>query len=253
MSSSFTDGANYPDTLLDVGAGAFLFLMLWISGALSLYQSELPKAPSNLILSPSLYGDEIYFQIAITDYDKAKKFLFRISLDVHFHSVGFLPQIDPEHNLPYHDTVIKHDVHSGVANIDVKYLGFDGNESRMWSFSFDLDLERVKLCKKNILDMKEAWFEAKKFDGGVHIQPYITLLSNWGVNSIQSNTYGINSTSPNITIDFERLYDVFMKSAFIRGADEPLRPFILPADKFQCVSSYLTFKDGTSSDIRVSY
>lgn len=242
--------------------------MLWISGALSLYQSEAPNAPSNLILSPSLYGDEIYFDVATTDYDKAKEFLFRISPDVQFHSVGFMAQIDPKHNLHYPDTVIKHNVHSGVANIDVKYIDFDGNESRFWSFSFDIDLERVNLCKKRILETEEAWLEAEKFDGRVSVQPHYSLLSNWGVYSIQSITYGLNSTSPDITITFELLYEFFMKSTrtperkFLSDSyeadeapetDEPLRPFRLPADQFQCVSSFLTFKDGTSSDIRVCY
>ncbi len=47
---------------------------------------------------------------------------FRIIPDIQFHSVGFSEQIDSEHNLHYPDTVIKHDVHSGVANIYVKYL-----------------------------------------------------------------------------------------------------------------------------------
>ena len=176
--------------------------MLWISGALSLYQSEPPKAPQNLTLSPRLYGDEIYFEIATTDYSKTKEFLFRISPDVHFHSVGFREQIDPEHNLPYPDTVIKNEVHSGIANIDVKYLDFDGKKSRIWSFSFDIDFERVNLCKKNILDIKEAWLEAEKFDGRVYVQPHYSLLTDWGVYSIQSITYGLNSTSPDITISF---------------------------------------------------
>ncbi len=242
-----------PDTLSDVGAGALLFLMLWISGALSLYQSDAPNTPSNLTLTPRLYGDKIYFDIATTDYAQVKEFLFRISPDVQFHSVGFLEQIDSEHNLPYPDTVIRHDVHSGIAKIDVKYLDFSGKESRIWSFCFDLDLERVELCKKNVLDVKEAWLEAEKFGGKFYVQPHYSLLTNWGVSSIASITYGLNTTSPDITIDFERLYDVFMKSAFIRGADEPLRSFILPADQYQCVSSFLTFKDGTSSDIRVRY
>lgn len=227
-----------------------------------MYQSETPKAPQKLTLSPRLYGDEIYFDIATTDYDKAKEFFFSISPDVHFNSVGFLAQIDPEHNLPYPDTVIKQDVHSGVANIDVKYLDFAGKESRILSFSFDLDLERVELCKQRILDIEEAWVEASKHDGRVLVQPHITLLSNWGVYSIQSVTYGINSTSPDITIPFERMYEAFMKSPWIPSrkcidedpeTDTPLRQFSFPADKFQCVSSFLKFKDGSSSDIRISY
>ena len=108
--------------------------MLWISGALSLYQSEASKALHNLVLFPSFYGDDIYFEIATTDYPKAKEFLFRISPDVDIHSVGFREQIDSEYNQPYPDIVIKHEVHSGVANIDVKHLDFEGKESRMWSF-----------------------------------------------------------------------------------------------------------------------
>ena len=225
-----------PDTLSDVGAGALLFLMLWISGALSLYQTGPPKAPSNLTLSPRLYGDEIYFEIATTDYDKAKEFLFCISPDVQFYSVGFLEQTNAEHNLPFPDTVIRHDVHSGVANIDVKYLDFDGNESRILSFSFDIDQERVELCKQRILDLKDTWLETEKFDRSVYVQPHYSLLTDWGVYSIASITYGLNSTSPDITIDFECLYEFFMKSSLFTSTDEHFREFRLLAEKYRCVS-----------------
>ena len=43
------------DTFQDVGASTLLFLILWISGALSLYQFEITNAPHNFTLSATLY------------------------------------------------------------------------------------------------------------------------------------------------------------------------------------------------------
>ena len=85
-----------PDTLSDIGAGALLFLMLWISGSLSLYKSEPPKAAQNITLSTALSGDNIHFKISATHFSDIKEFFYRISPDTQFLSTGFVPQINPK-------------------------------------------------------------------------------------------------------------------------------------------------------------
>ena len=51
------------NTFSYVGASTLLFLILCISGALSLYQSEIPNAPNNFTLSKTLYFTLLYKSI----------------------------------------------------------------------------------------------------------------------------------------------------------------------------------------------
>lgn len=57
-----------PDTLSDIGAGTLLFLMLWISGSMSLYKSEPLKVAQNITLSPALSSDNIHFNISAAHF-----------------------------------------------------------------------------------------------------------------------------------------------------------------------------------------
>ena len=100
---------------------------------------------------------------------------------------------------------------------------FDGNESKIWSFCFNIYLERIKLCKKLILDIKEAWLRADKCDGSVLIQPNITLLSTWSVYSIASITYGINSTFLILLYTFKQLYEMFYEVSSCQRRRDHLR------------------------------
>lgn len=108
-----------PDVLSDIGAGALLFLMLWISGSLSLYKSEPPKAAQNITLSPAICGDNIHFNISATHFSDINEFLYRSSPDAQFLSTGFTHQINPKNNLPYPKTVIHSNATHGITHIEV--------------------------------------------------------------------------------------------------------------------------------------
>ena len=228
-----------PDTLSDIGAGALLFIMLWISGAMSLYQSETPKVAQNITLSTALSGDNIHFNISATHFSDIKEFFYRISPDTQFLSTGFVPQINPKNNLPYPNTVIQNNNIHGISHIEVKYLDFNGHESKSWFFSFDIDAVRFNLCKQNILNSKEVWLEARKVNDKVFLMPYALLSSTYGKSSVHSLVYGINTSSPDTSVSINdiSIYELLT----------------LNAQNVSFISSYLIFNDGSSSDVRVSY
>ena len=228
-----------PDTLSDIGAGALLFLMLWISGSLSLYKSEPPKATQNITLSTALSGDNILFNISAAHFSNIKEFLYRISPDAQFHSTGFLPQINPKNNLPYPKTTIQNNIPHGNAHIEVKFKDYGGHESEPWFFSFDIDAVRFNLCKQNILSSKEVWLEARKVGHKVFLMPSAMLSSTYSKSSVQSLVYGINTSSPDTTVS---IYDISIYELLT-----------LNAQNISFISSYLIFDDGSSSDVRVSY
>ena len=219
--------------------GALLFLMLWISGSLSLYKSEPLKVAQNISLSPAISGDNIHFNISVAHFSDIKEFLYRISPDAQFHSTGFMPQINPKNNLPYPKTTIQNNTPHGIAHIEVNYLDFIGHVSEAWFFSFDIDAVRFNLCKHNILNSKEVWLEARKVNDKVFLMPSPALSSTYGKSSVHSLIYGINTSSPDTSVSINdiSIYELLT----------------LNAQNISFISSYLIFNDGSSSDVKVSY
>lgn len=242
-----------PDILSDIGAGALLFMLLWI-GALTPYKSDPPKVAQNIVLSPSLrwngLDSYVYFNISAADFSDIRELMFRISPDVQFRSTGFLNQTDALHNLPYPDRLIRNNnIYHGIALIDVKYSDFTDNESDTWHFSFDVDAERVNLCKQHILKSDENWFRIIKYSYNnitdVFVNPDL-LISMQGKNSIKSFVYGINTDKPDTEVEFQYFYEGRQMSRA-----NPYAVLSTEDDNVKLVSSYLIFKDGTSSDIRI--
>ena len=89
------------DTLSDFGAGALLFLLLWISGALSLSSKQPPEITQELTLRPQLSNNEFRFSISATNFSDVKEFFYRISPDINFHSTGFIEQNNPNNEEQY--------------------------------------------------------------------------------------------------------------------------------------------------------
>lgn len=228
-----------PNTLSDIGAGALLFLMLWISGSMSLYKSEPLEVAQNITLSPTLRGKHLHFNISATHFYNIKEFLFRISPDTKFHSTGFLQQINPKNNLPYPNAVFQINRNYGIIHIEVKYKDYSDHESETWVFSFDIDAQRFNLCKHYILNSKQVWLEARKVNDNVFLMPDPLLSSSYGKSSLQSLVYGINTSSPDTIVS---IHDISLYELLT-----------LNAHNVSFISSYLIFNDGSSSDVRVSY
>ena len=228
------------DTLSDVGAGALLFLLLWISGALSLSSKQPPEITQKLTLQPQLSNNEFRFSISATNFSDVKEFFYRISPDINFHSTGFIEQNNPNNEEQYPNPIIKYKEYSDVAEIDVKYINNIGKESEVWHFSFDLEQERFKLQKQNTLTyVKNSWLEARRVGDKDFIMIDVPML-NFSAGILDAIIYGVNTLSPDIRLD---VYDIDFDYW------EVLRR---PAGQIDFVSSYIVFTDGTSSDIRVS-
>lgn len=231
-----------PDILSDVGAGALLFTFLWISGALSLSDlknlSQTPEIKQELKLLPQLINQNIQFVISANNMKNVKEFLYRISPDVEFHSTGLNVYTQyPEQRINY-DKINAARL-AKTADIDVKYINNNDEESEVWHFSFDVQREFFKLKKHNTLTfIKEPWVEARRVSDKDWLMTYVTL-SSYSRGILEAIVYGINTLSPDIKINPDSV-----------GYDNEI--LNCPAGQVDFVSSYLIFTDGTSSDIRVS-
>lgn len=219
------------DTLSDVSAGALLFLLLWISGALSLSNKQPPKITQELTLQPQLSNNEFRFSISATNFSDVKEFFYRISPDINFHSTGFIEQNNPNNEEQYPNPIINYKEYFDVAEIDVKYINNIGKESEVWHFSFDLEQERFKLQKQNTLTyVKNSWLEARRVGDKDFIMINVPML-NYSAGILDSIIYGVNTLSPDIRLD---VYDIDFDYW------EVLRR---PAGQIDFVSSYIVFTD----------
>lgn len=224
-----------PDIFSDIGAGALLFTLLWISGSLSLSDRQQPEIKQELKLLTQLTHEDknIQFVISAKDFKNIKEFLYRISPDVEFHSTGQNVYTQyPEHRINY-------DKNSAIADIDIKYIDQNGEESNVLHFSFDVKQEIFNLKKQQTLTFNEPWIEARRVLKTDFLMAHIFVQS-YAKGILAAIVYGINTLSPDITADpasLEYNYEILN----------------CPAGQIDFVSSYLLFTDGTSSDIRVSY
>ena len=189
------------DILLDLGAGALLFMLLWISAILSIdrLKPEIKKIEPKISLNPVTYNENKNLYFHINSNFIPKEYFYRISPDKEFHSTGFLEQVNPNNNLAYPAITIKNPETKGIINLEIKYLGEDDKESKIWNFSFDIEAERFKLNKKFILNSQGAWVTALKLNNyGVTIDIAPIIFSQEGKNIIESLVYGINKEAPDI-------------------------------------------------------
>ena len=132
-------------------------------------------------------------------------------------------------------------------DIDIKYLDQDNNESKIWNFSFDVGAEKFKFQKNYILNLKDAWVAVLRLGHDEYI--YTTVDVNDSIlfdngNCIDNLVYGINKTIPDTVINL-----IKDKEKFLNGYSQLLFD---KENYIKYVSSYLIFKDGSSSDIRFS-
>ena len=236
-----------PDTLSNIGAGAFLISLLWISATLSVDRFHYQTSKQNIILTPvRSNNNSINFQIN-SNILNVKEFLYRISPDTSFHSTGFLQQINPNTNLPYPDMSIHNHLSSGRAEIDVKFVDDHDFESSVWHFSFDVAHELFKLNKFFILNPDLPWVSAEQYKifttgkvtSNASLSPF--MFSKEIRSSIKHLLYGINNKIPDREVDFNNL-----------DSYEPYVLFKTNDNSIRFVSSQIIFIDGSSSDIRIS-
>ena len=232
---------KFPDLLSDIGAGTLLFFLLWVSGVLTFYSREPIKTEQIITLQPQLSGDDLSFVIHASDFQDVCEFLFCISPDNEFHSTGFLEQLNPKTGKHYPNNNIKIQLQEGNIALSVFFLDKDGNKSTIWPFSFDVAHEIFSLSKLNILNLTQGdWIQLEQLNDKTYLSVNPFLLSDWGMKSIDSLVYGLNTSQPDIFVNREELIEAAQEAFYLKTLN----------DKIDLVSSYLVFLDGTSSDIR---
>ena len=249
-----------PDSLSNIGAVTLLITLLWISAALSIdrfsYERNDIKTEPIISLVPTLdnFNDPVHFTFH-SNFNNIKEIFFRISPDIQFHSTGFLPK-SLSNNIPLPSIVIPNDLFSGSVDIFVKFISLDNIESNTFHFSFNTALERIKIIKNFILDIKSPWLIVEHdyymdnvifADWRTFIKINTPLLSKPILDNIEYIFYKINDDNyyTRVSVKNINFYD------YKRGYPHT-RTLHNSRKDIQSVSSYLTFYDGSSSDIRIS-
>ncbi|MBQ9565751.1 MAG: hypothetical protein IJU98_09210, partial [Synergistaceae bacterium] len=246
-----------PGMIAGVGAGALLFTLLWSAGLLSrdgLIQTPggiaipLKESEKRLILNPELWDNDRFVDnrlvLAVkSNISDLKEILYRIRPDDAYRSTGFTSQINSAINLPYPQTRIAAPQTDEIIEIDVKCVDAGGREYGPWSFSFDPGDELFKLWKLAILtmNMRRPWVILRGpfyVDGNRSfvLATNFMLLYTYLREAVRSIVYGLDTEQPDTVIDIDSIRDT--EIAHIRD------------EEVHYVTSYLIFKDGTSSDIR---
>ena len=194
-----------------------LFTLLWISASLSVMpdkrqidsiKPEQEKIIPRLELTPVLADNyDINFNIQ-SNVENTKEYLYRISPDKSFHSTGFVRKINENKSVSAPSTVITNGQLDGIADIDLKFLDGDNNESSIWHFAVDINSERFKLYKQFILNSEDAWIYANYFkvDDTIKIRIIKTLFSPIARACVHEVIYSINNASLDIKANIKHLH-----------------------------------------------
>ena len=236
----------------NLGAGALLISILWISTALSVdrLNPETEKIISVIELTPVLAGNNVYFNIK-SNIENVSEYFYCISPDEKYRSTGFVSSIKENKNVSLPSTLIKNTQREGTAEIFVKFTDGGGNESSAWHFSVDVALERFNLYKKFVLNSDYPWIYADyyKFDNTTKLRINNDLFSPIARECVADVIYSVNNDSLDTKLNLahyhmlyleNRVFDPY-KISSTEGRDENMKK----------IFSRVIFKDGTSSDIRL--
>ena len=242
-----------PDNLSNLGAGALLFMLLWISASLSVdrLKPEPEKIIPNIELTPVLAANyDINFNIQ-SNTDNVKEYFYRISPDKSFHSTGFIRKINEKKSVSVPSPIIVGNRLEGIADIDVKFIDSNNNESSVWNFSVDMNSERFQLYKQFILNSEDAWIYANYFkvDDTIKIRIIKTLFSPIARACVDEVIYSINNASLDIKANIKHLH-------YLDISGNVFDPYTISETEgkdanIKSIFSRVIFKDGSSSDIRV--
>lgn len=243
-------GRLEPSHVASLAAGALLFCLLWLVGLLSSDGTvhTLGRTISvrplgyNLVLDPQVLDSGRVRFVITTDAPDAAQFHYRISPDVEFRSTGSLPQTNPATGVRYPDPTIDAGRPEGAVALEVKYADARGTEHGPYPFAFDLDTLRLQAGKDFVLGMKGGWVTVHRLGGTTFVETVPPILADVARRAVSGITYGVNTEIPDVEISLE-------------GAENLEHPGGLlqeDADEIEFVSSRLLFRDGTSSDVRIS-
>ncbi|MBQ6773696.1 MAG: hypothetical protein IJP48_06485 [Synergistaceae bacterium] len=124
---------------------------------------------------------------------------------------------------------------SGMLNITLKYRDIDNNESEPLAFAFDLEREYFNASKNLILN-EENFIMIKRAGEVIKIAAVVN-------DSVKAVVYGINTRKPNAIHEVGKIDSKYqLKNENILTSQN---------SSVEYISSYIIFRDNTSSDVRI--
>ncbi|MBR0204977.1 MAG: hypothetical protein IJQ56_11505, partial [Synergistaceae bacterium] len=168
------------------------------------------------------------FQVKAENQDAIREIFYKYDSQREYKSTGFtwtgtsILLLEPEKQ-------------SGMLNITLKYRDIDNNESEPSAFAFDLEREYFNASKNLILNEKD-FIMIKKFGDDVKISAVVN-------DSVKAVVYGINTRKPNAIHEVGKIDSKYqLKNENILTSQN---------SSVEYISSYIIFRDNTSSDVRI--
>ncbi|MBR1487231.1 MAG: hypothetical protein IJ597_08265 [Synergistaceae bacterium] len=222
----------------ETGTIAMLSMILW---GLALFSDGVIYSPSGAMLTlnddhsitlvPELErGGRVTFIINSDSYDDLKEIYYRTSdaeeelVDQKFKSTSF-------NDFHYPILFIEPETQQGILNIELKYKDTKNKEHGPFKFSFDMEKTRFEASKEFILN-RTQWLIVKNSQIIFSINGF-----NYADDVLEAVVYGFNTENPD-------------KKIKIDPQNSRILIDIPPSIKFEYVSAYLVFKDGTKSETK---
>lgn len=218
----------------DVGAVAMLSMIFLGTGAFS---DGIIFTPSGMALSINDKDNQIWLEESIHDghiitfmltsdsYGDIKEVYYRTNSEEDFISTG-------DNGSNYPNLEFKPKTQNGKINLEIKYKDTKNKEHGVFKFPYDMDKLRFDLSKNFLLNESTSWFSVRKYLNEYIV--YVHIGNEIADEVVESVFLGINKQSPDkeIKIDYRK------------------PKLELRFKNVQYVSSYLKFRDGTTSDTR---
>ena len=222
----------------EVGSVAMLSMVIW---GLSIFSDGTIYTPSGAALTlnddhlitlvPNLEeGRRVIFEINSDFYDDLKEIYYRTSPKEKFKLTGF-------NHIHYPVLFIEPKTQHGILNIELKYKDTKNKEHGPFKFSFDMDKARFE-ASKNFIFEQTHWLIVREAWGNPSV---VISINSWDYaddSVVSSVVYGINTETPDHEIK-------------ITPERSRIEIDISSVKNFNFVSAYLTFKDGTKSEIKI--
>ena len=246
-----------PGHLANTGAGALLLCFIWLVGSLAQDGSyisggrsaispfRMPEKPK-MILDPSPREGSFYFNITVDDLNGVREYFYRIKPDTEYRSTGFMRQTNVATGLPFPNMSIPNEK-NGIIEIDVKFSDLNGKERGPFSFKFDsekLDLDQAKYFVQNLI---KDWIRVRRSlpIPGVpeeNISTFVEIDDAFFTarvrGAVEKIIYGVDKETP------DTLFTGYRDNRRMLACSNE--------DSIQYASAQIFFKDGTSTDVRIS-
>ena len=170
------------------------------------------------------------FHVTAENQDSISEIFYKYDSQREYKSTGFTWSGTP-------NLLIEPEKQSGMLNINIKYRDSDNKESEPLAFAFDLEREYFNASKNLILNEKD-FIMIRRVGSLTKINAVVN-------DSVRAIAYGINTHKPDViheVVKIDSKYPLTAENIFTGNNAN-----------IEYVSSYIIFRDNTSSDVRMFY